>query len=264
VEAIAPLSTRYSLASGQEQFEPELKALAETFAQRGENIYKARNEIKRMDWDGVPVIVKSFKVPDPLRGLIYGQLRKSKARRSFENALELQRRGISTPAPIGFIEQRATGALKQSFYVCQEWANAFLFREPLFKPALAHRTEILQAFGRFTWALHRKQIHHRDFSPGNILIKEKPADAGASSERYAFCLVDINRMRFESLSLEQRMNNFAMLWASDEDLKTIVTGYTLASGDPLPEALALALNGSQAHKRKANRKEQLKSLLGLH
>ncbi len=251
--AIKQLQVIYQVAPGQEQFESQLKTVAQAFASSGDTIYKARNEIKRMHWQGLPVIVKSFGVPGKVRGLVYGQLRKSKAQRSYENALELQRRSVNTPKPIGFIEHRESGALRQSFYICHEWPASCTLREPLFDSQFPHRTEILQAFGRFAWELHQKQIHHRDFSPGNILIQGS-----------TFCLVDVNRMRFEALDLNARMKNFAMLWASDEDMETIIMAYSQASGDNPQEALNLALEYSHQHKHRANRKERIKSLLGLH
>jgi tRNA A-37 threonylcarbamoyl transferase component Bud32 len=257
------LSIGYQIAPGQEQFESQLKTIAQTFPQSGETIYKARNEIKRMHWQGMPVIVKSFAVPGTLRGLVYGQLRKSKARRSSENALELQRRSVNTPTPIGFIEHREAGALKQSFYVCHEWPASVTLREPLFDSEFPHRTEILQALGQFAFTLHERGIHHRDFSAGNILIRENPHET-STGDHWEFCLVDVNRMRFELLSLQERMGNFAMLWASDEDLEIIVRAYTQASGDHPQDALALALEYSSLHKHRANRKERIKTLLGLH
>ena len=60
------------------------------------------------------------------------------------------------------------------------------------------------------------------------------------------------------------MSNFAMLWASDKDLEIIVRSYAQASGDDPQEALALALKFSSLHKHRANRKERIKTLLGLH
>ena len=258
-----PLSIYFQIAPGQEQFAPQLNALAQTFAHSGETIYKARNEIKRMQWHDAAVIVKSFAVPRGLRGYIYGQLRKSKARRSFENALELQRRGISTPAPIGFIEHAQGGALKQSFYVCHEWPASFTLREPLFDLEFPKRLEILQMLGRFAWQLHSKEIYHRDFSPGNILITADSVAAETISQ-WNFSLVDVNRMQFAPLSLKQRMRNFAMLWAREADLKIIVQAYAQESGDAAEAAVSLALGYSAQHKKKAMRKERIKSLLGLH
>lgn len=257
------MNSLYQLAPGQEQFEPKLQSLLQIFSQSGETIYKARNEIKRMHWQGVPVIVKSFGVPGRLRGLIYGLLRKSKAQRSFENATELQRRNIDTPEPIGFIQYREAGALRQSFYVCHEWSAGFTLQEPLFNSEFPNRTEILQAFGRFAWQLHQKQIHHRDFSAGNILILGKAQDT-STPNTWGFCLVDVNRMRFEALGLEARMRNFATLWASDADIEIIVRAYANESGDDPQKALALALEYSNRHKRRANRKDRIKTLMGLH
>jgi hypothetical protein len=95
------------------------------------------------------------------------------------------------------------------------------------------------------------------------LIGEK-AQKTSTGDYWEFCLVDVNRMRFESLSLKQRMGNFAMLWASDEDLEIIVRAYAQASGDDPQAALALALEYSSLHKHRANRKERIKTLLGLY
>lgn len=257
------MSIHFQLAPGQERFAPQLKTLAQTFASGGETIYKARNEIKRVQWHGASVIVKSFAVPRGLRGYIYGQLRKSKARRSFENALGLQMRSIQTPAPIGFIEHARGAALKESFYVCHEWPASFTLREPLFDPHLQDRARILEALGRFAWKLHSKEIHHRDFSPGNILITENSGEAETVAQ-WKFSLVDVNRMQFEPLSLKQRMRNFAMLWASNTDLEIIVRAYAHKSGDAPEAAVSLALQYSEQHKKKAMRKEWIKSLLGLH
>jgi hypothetical protein len=71
-------------------------------------------------------------------------------------------------------------------------------------------------------------------------------------------------MRFQSLTLEERMRTFARLWANDEDLETIVAGYALASGDNVALATALAIRYSQAHKRRSWRKEQIKTRLNLN
>lgn len=265
----------YQLAPGQEQFESELKQIAQAFAQGGDTIYQARNIIKRLNWHGISVIVKSFAVPDTLRGLIYGRFRRSKAAKSFLNAMELGRREINTPTPIGFVEYREGMALKESFYICHEWPAEFTLREPLTDPQFPNRTEILQALGAFTWQLHRSHVHHRDFSPGNILVQELGKRASQlefgqeipenkpRETNWLFCLVDVNRMRFESLSLNARMQNFAMLWASDADLELILQAYAKQSSDSLQEAIALALKHSKQHKQKAMRKERIKSLLGL-
>lgn len=250
---------------------PLLRRLVATFHADGETIYKGRNEIKRINWHGTNVMVKSFAVPNAVRGLIYGQLRRSKAAKSFSNALTLKAQGINTPEPLGFVEVRENGLLRQSFYACHEWATAYTVREPLLDSAFPQRTEILQCLGRFAWQLHKRDILHRDFSPGNILVSQGESSrstaelmtrsAQAPTCNMAFCLVDVNRMRFEPLSLNERMRNFAMLWASDTDLETIVGAYAQASGDDAAQAISLAIDYSQRHKAASARKERLKAMV---
>jgi tRNA A-37 threonylcarbamoyl transferase component Bud32 len=249
---------RFELAPGETAAEPLLRSLVTDFETTGESIYKARNELKRMQWNGEPVIVKSFAIPNFIRRYIYGRFRASKAGKSFHNAQTLERLGVGTPSPIGYIERFRGGGLTRSFYVSHEWAADFTIREPLMDHSFPGREEILQALGRFAWELHRKNVFHRDFSPGNILIRA--ADSGPP----AFALVDVNRMCFRPLSLKARMQNFAMLWADQSDLKTIMSGYTQASGDAPAHAAALALEYSAQHKARAMRKERLKTLLRLH
>lgn len=249
---------RAALATGQERYGELLQNAAYDFNAFGDVIYKARNVLRRGLWQGTPVVVKRFKVYRGLRGLIYGQLRKSKARRSFENACRLIAGDIMTPQPIGYIEHLKGLALDESFYVSCEWPADFTIREPLQTTDFPGREELLSALGEFAWRLHQRNVYHRDFSPGNILVRK------SGRIEPEFCLVDVNRIRFESMPLSLRMKNFAMLWAADHDLKTIVHAYTAKSGDPTEEAIVLACKFSRAHKARAVWKERIKAWLRLH
>jgi hypothetical protein len=42
---------------------------------------------------------------------------------------------------------------------------------------------------------------------------------------YLFKIVDLNRMNFKTLTIKERLKNFDKLWASDEDLDTIIKEY---------------------------------------
>src|SRR5690554_145431 len=64
----------------------------------------SRNSIKTITIDGVVLSVKSFKVPHLVNSIAYRYFRKSKARRSFENALTLLNMGIGTPEPVAYFE----------------------------------------------------------------------------------------------------------------------------------------------------------------
>ena len=245
----------YQVFVGKQDLADRIKALPWIFDTTGIAIYVARNVVKEMNWGDLQVVVKSFKIPGRVRGAIYGSYRKSKARRSYENSLELTNRKIETPEPLGFLECYFKSSIKRSFYVSKKWEADFTFRDPLFKDDFPDRQEILAEIGRFSWNMHMNEVYHRDFSSGNILVKA----TGAS--KWTFALVDVNRMHFRALTFRERMKSFAPLWASDKDLTTIVKAYTEASKDNLTTATSLALSFSRNFKKRALIKEKIKSFL---
>ncbi len=247
---------RWALSPGKEHLEPLLKNLSESFEEISDTIYQGRNVLKRLAWGQEPIIIKSFAYPNILNRYIYRWARKPKASRAYENAIELTKLNIITPLPVGYIEYYRDNHLAQSFYVYEEWSADSTIREVITNSQFPNRAEILTSLGKFVWKLHSKSINFKDFSPGNILIKY--------SEPAEFCLVDINRIKFEPLSLKKRMRTFASLWLDDHDLLFVIAGYAKASGDSESQSLRLALHCSRQHKRQSLRKEKLKAFLGLH
>ena len=67
----------------------------------------------------------------------------------------------------------------------------------------------MTAFAQFTAALHEKGVCHEDYSPGNVLIAQIDG-------QYHFSLVDINRMTFKPMNLEEGCKNFRRMFISDE------------------------------------------------
>ena len=234
------------------------KAMAEVktlFASSGETLYRARNEIRQVDYAGQRLVIKSFKVPSLVNRFVYGRFRKSKAQRSYENSLKLQQLGICTPTPVGYQEHYQGGLLTESFYVSVLHEPRYRLEQVLHGEPVPERSAILAALGRFVGKLHECRVLHRDLSPGNILIR-------GINEEFDFCLVDTNRMTFGPLDLTQRMRNFAMLWATDQDLEIIVSAYAQATGFNSKTVCQMALAASQAHKARSARKERLKRWLG--
>ena len=228
-------------------------------APTGELIYSGRNAIWALDWRGKSFAVKAFGVPWGIRKWIYGGFRASKAKRSFENASALVALGLHTPRPLGYVEFGSQLRLLKSFYVSEHLppsSGVFPLRNVLLDPCRADREGILLAFGRFTCTLHDLGVLHRDYSPGNILVVNSD-DPG----QYRFELVDLNRMSFGALSLQQRMHNLRLLWADDDDLQAVVMGYAEVFGQPTNTLLEAALCASQTHKAKATREERLKNAL---
>jgi hypothetical protein len=57
------------------------------------------------------------------------------------------------------------------------------------------------------------------------------------------------------------MHNLRLLWADDDDLRTVVSGYAEVFGQPTNALLQDALRASQRYKAKAIREERLKNAL---
>ena len=196
-------------------FEDFLLNISDYFSANDSTIHKARNELKIILHDNLSSIVKSFKIPHLLNRIIYSFFKDSKAKKSYNYSLILKN---FAPQPIGYIEFYSYGLLYDSYFVSEEFKYDFTIREPLLDENFEDREEVFRAFARFTFALHDNQIFHKDYSPGNILIKKE-------KEAYIFKIVDVNRMGFFELTQKQRAKNFSKLWAHDYILEIMAGEY---------------------------------------
>lgn len=199
-----------------ERFQTLLQDLPGAFDKSRSSIHKARNELKIVDYQNESLVLKSFKVPNLIRRCIYTFIRPSKAEKSYRNSLLLK---DFTPLPIAFVEYHDNGLLTNSYFVSERYNYDFTIREPLLDMGFPDRDEVLRAFARFSLGLHDAGFFHKDYSPGNILIK------GNSTEGYQFKIVDVNRMQQLSLDSEMRARGFEKLWAQDSDLDIIASEY---------------------------------------
>ena len=83
---------------------------------------------------------------------------------------------------------------------------------------LINRDQLLKEFTLFTHNLHENRILFLDHSRSNTLIKK-------NNNGYTFFLIDLNRMRFKSLTLKERLKNFKRLKMNDEVLKKVSEYY---------------------------------------
>ncbi len=240
----------YKYAIKEKRFYDFLLKIRSYFQKNDATIHKARNELKIIPYDGTETIVKSFAVPNIFRRLWYTFFRSSKAKKSYEYSLRI---GDFTPAPIGYIEFYSMGLLKESFFIAHRFNYDFTIREPLLDPNFPDKKKILELFARFTYELHQNEILHKDYSPGNILIKKR-------NDTYIFKIVDINRMEFKPLSLNERLKNFAKLWIGDEDLQTVIQTYSVLVHEEFEKCYEIALKHSHALKAKVNAKKRLKGI----
>ena len=218
------------------------------FNENTQTVHKARNELKIISFMNIQTIVKSFKIPNVLRRIVYTYLRDSKAKKSYDNSIKLQE---FTPTPIGYIEFFQNGLINESYFISEKFDYDFTIREPLLDDTFENKEKIFKEFARFTFRLHQNNILHQDYSPGNILIKKE-------NDGYIFKVVDINRMEFRDLSLKERLKNFNKLWANDEQITIIAKEYAILCSQDEDTCIATALYYNTKHKNKMRLKRRLK------
>ena len=238
--------------------EEAIVQLVKTFFGEGDLIVKgSRNIIKSNLLGGEKVNIKFFQKPGIIKSIIYSFFRSTKAKRSFDYANYLLEHGIPTPFPVAFIEEQSPlGLLGESFYICHQLDYDFTIRELIHDPLFPERKEILEQFTEFTFKMHEAKVNFLDHSPGNTLIVNK------GNSQYDFFLVDLNRMKFENLSIEQRMDNFKKMWLSKLMVPIIAKKYAELSQQPEDELLSILMEKSQQFKRKTARKKYLKRKVG--
>lgn len=227
----------------------DLEKIIGQFGNKGETVFaNDRNTIKKINLNGIDINLKKFKIPNAFNAFIYTYIRKSKAKRSFENAEYLLKNHILTPHPIAFLENHTLFGLKESYYISLHVDYDFDFRELIHNPKYPDRKNILQQFTEFTFNLHEKHVNFLDHSPGNTLIVK-------DGKNYRFYLIDLNRMRFENLDYNHRIKNFNRLWLSKTMIKIIAATYADLSKKPYSETLDLLMVSSKKFQDKKNKKK---------
>lgn len=171
-------------------------------------IYRGRNIVATIESVGIKVNIKSFAIPNIVNRYVYGRLRKSKARRSFENSLQLTALGFNVPAPLAYIEEKHSISFGKSYYISQHIDALTEMRYPERHPFMR---DLLEALGREMARLHKAGVWMKDFSPGNVLFHRRPNGS------FIFYYVDLNRISFGTYS-ELKLNRMweRLLFATDQ------------------------------------------------
>jgi hypothetical protein len=216
-----------------------------------------RNKIKIIPFSGVLLNIKSFKVPNLLKGIIYKFFRPSKAKRSYEYAKILERKGIGTPKPIAFYENKNWFKLKDSYYVCHHVAADYVFRDVFTIPIEQKEYDaILHQFARFCFSLHENGIEFLDHSPGNTLIKKMATD------QFSFYLVDLNRMKFhETMDFETRMKNMCRITPRQDQIEVISEEYAKCYGKSKEEVFERMWFYTSRFQEKYKKRQMIKQKL---
>ena len=236
----------------------QIGELPRRFEREGVMLHRGRNLIKRLgmagpDGEPIEVAVKAFAVPAPLRGLVYANLRQSKARRCMVHARKLAQLGVGTPDPVASIEYEDHRCLRGSYYVCRYWPHdrdltALLYRGV---PSGADAQALLEVLAQFTAAQHDRGVLHLDYNPGNILVR-------ARGGGFELALVDLNRLRFRPLDVGDRMSGLVRLTTRDDCLRIIGRRYARLYGAD-PDDFCARLEAAQ--RRFVARRRRLKTLL---
>lgn len=211
------MAIKYKLHPDYKTFENDLFNIKKIFSQYDNTIHKARNVLKVIPLHGIDTVVKAFRIPNAINQFAYAYIRKSKAYKSYFNAIKLEELGVNTPSPIGFIEFYRNGFFKESFFLSKHYSYEFTMAD-VRDDNPSDKKEVLEAFAKFTYELHQKGVWHVDYSGGNILINK-------TENGYDFSLVDINRMKFQTICDYEGLKNFDKLWLKKEDLTLIAEAY---------------------------------------
>ncbi len=160
----------------------------------------------------------------------FDRFKPSKAKRSWNGALELLRRGVATAAPVAFFEKEHDTSLKQNFYICDyvqadasigemfvhfaQGNQDFLFTG---KNIRITATQVYQQLAQYLHRMHQSGTFFRDLSGGNVLVQID------GQQQLNFSLIDTARARFYNYPapLSQRLSDMARIcnklhWAGRE------------------------------------------------
>lgn len=185
-----------------------------------------RNLIKMFEApDGTRLNVKRYKKPVFPSNIIYSTgIRKPKGRRAYTYPPILLAKGIQTPEAVAYIEDRHLGMLQHSWFISIQCPYAHLLYE------MGDATEnvyapIAKALAAYAANMHDKEVLHLDFSPGNILWDVDHQGTTHGKQEYHFSIVDINRMRFGAVNMEDGCRSFARLWGPKHFIELLVREY---------------------------------------
>lgn len=197
--------------------------------EKGELIYKGRNELRAFHYKGIDMVVKSFQTPNWVNRIVYGLFRSSKAERSYRYADMLLKSGIGSPRPVGYYTERYLLFFTRSYYVSLKSQCPYTYYD-LVKRDFPNRDEILRAIARTTARMHECGYLHKDYSRGNILFRER--EKGVEVE-----IIDLNRISFRKIGLEEGCKNFERLPGTDDMLAVLADEYAKARGFDAEECL---------------------------
>jgi serine/threonine protein kinase len=248
------MKIKYEVAPEFRELEPWICKLPLDFSGCGETIFKSRNEVKVFTYGDYELNVKAFKIPNLVNRFIYVYFRGSKAARSYRYARKFMSLDIATPAPVGYLNCTKLGFLFNSYYISVHYKSEFTLREVL-NYQVADHDEILRKWVKFTFEkLHQNNIFHLDYSPGNTLISR-------TGDKFDFQIIDLNRMRFGSVSFEHGLYNFRQLDTDSQTLGLLAAEYASLCHKDEGKAVKMLISFDQKNKVCRCRRDKIKKMV---
>ena len=214
-------------------------------------VYEGRNKVIACKTDSEEVNIKIFRKPGILKSIIYGWLRPTKARRSFNHSLRLLDAGIATPQPLAFIDVYSPlHTLGRSYYVSEQLVDEW--KEIRYMEERPDYRAMVEALGKWVAGVHLKGVLVKDLSPGNILFRITP-------QGYEFCMVDVNRMGFDCRDRRRQLYRAGWLMNSEQSSVDFARHYAFAAGMDSAEAEQIVLDSYRRLQRRAKRKHRSKN-----
>ena len=195
----------------------------------------AHRTIYRVQSNNIDFYLKQYRAVGP-RNRLREVLRSTKAKAEYDQAAALSQRGIPVPRPLGWGILGNAFAPRASFLLSETVADARHLTEVLLDLTPARRLLLSTALGQFVAQLHAAGVTHRDFHPGNLLVRW-PADAPPH-----FVLIDLHEVHVgRPLAWRQRRDNlcvfnrYFILRATRTDRLRFWRAYAQAAGRALPD-----------------------------
>lgn len=181
----------------------------------------------------IPLTIKGRQVPIHIKRYNYQNIfyastylfRTSRAKRVWTVANELILRGIPTPLPISFLEQRRGGLLIKSFFITQMIDPSLSLHTLLNEhvpdaqnKTIRNKHDLIRSIAHVIRSMHDQGIWHGDLKSANILVEKKE---GQNDTLY---LVDLDSTRIKTrLEKKDRIRDLARLNASLLDTRIVST-----------------------------------------
>jgi tRNA A-37 threonylcarbamoyl transferase component Bud32 len=224
-----PLKMQIADSYDQPVWQSWFQDLPEAVAQFPEKslLQGGRNQLFRCRFEGVDLVVKRFPNDGAWKKTVY-RIWDTKAKRSYLHTQRLNQAGLSSPAPVAWLEAWEGQWLNESFYVCLFVPFEHEARK-LHQLHLPQREEKARLLGHSLAKMHCAEILHLDLTPGNLLYTPR------QSSGWDIQIVDNNRMRFGPVPRRAAITSLAQADLPDDLLSPMLSTYAESVRIPVGE-----------------------------